>query len=243
MAPTNRNSGKPAKTKTRFRVPRPQAVKGSQKWLQIAVNHRPELVNQEIRLALGMQASSTIEWRSPLETDDYAEYRDSGFLERLGVRPERQPLGGFWPRRGPVWDGLARTDRGDLILVEAKAHVGELLSTPSRASPTSLRKIRRSLKEVHTYCGSSGYGDWTSAFYQYTNRIAHLYFLRVKNSLPAHLLFLYFLNAEEMHGPTSRDHWEGCVELLHAFLGLRHHRLTPYIHHIFLDTRPLAKPQ
>ena len=38
--------------------------------------------------------------------------------------PQRS-LSSFWPRRGPQWDGLARTGRGDLLLVEAKAHVAD----------------------------------------------------------------------------------------------------------------------
>jgi hypothetical protein len=140
------------------------------------------------------------------QDDDYAEYRDRAFIERLGVTLEQTPLNAFWPRGGPVWDGLARTDRGQVVLVEAKAHIPEGVTSPMGAkSPQSVEMIQSSLAETKAYLRSNTPADWTQIFYQYANRLAHLYFLRVKNDVDAYLLMLYFYNDSEMGGPTSID--------------------------------------
>ncbi len=44
----------------------------------------------------------------------------------------------------------------------------------------------------------------TKGFYQYINRLAHLYLLRVLNKIPAYLVFVYFVN-DHTHIPTSRQ--------------------------------------
>ena len=83
-------------------------------------------------------------WLSPLLTDEWAEYRDEAFLERIGHPELAAALNGFWPTRGPQWDGLAKT--GDIVLlVEAKAHVGELASSGAAESPASRDLIAKSL--------------------------------------------------------------------------------------------------
>ena len=43
---------------------------------------------------------------------------------------------------------LARTDREDILLVEAKAHIGEVCSPPSQASDASRQQIEAALKEI-----------------------------------------------------------------------------------------------
>ena len=68
---------------------------------------------------LRVVGGSAVRWLSPLETDDFAEYRDDAFRRRLSVSLGTMPLRRFWPPRGPVWDGLAITDSGRRILAEA----------------------------------------------------------------------------------------------------------------------------
>ena len=106
------------------RFPQGPCTKGSQRWLQWLVNEAPELLDQPIGLG-------PIEWRSPLRADDYAEYRDQAFLDLLDIRLPTRPLAFFWPRGGPQWDGLGRAASGEVILVEAKAHLNELYSPAS----------------------------------------------------------------------------------------------------------------
>lgn len=222
------------------RMAQGRAEKGSQKWLQMLVNEYPELVNRELREMLRLGPGDVIQWLSPLEDDGYAEYTNAQFLDRPGVTLEAVSLKSFWPRSGPRWDGLARTDRGDLILVEAKAHIAELASGPTKASGKSLAKIRESLAQVKQVYGSRSGADWTICFYQYTNRLAHLYLLRELNDLPAYLLLLCFINDEEMEGPATTSEWEGALELLDSHLGVRRHRLSGSVLHVCIDIQALG---
>jgi hypothetical protein len=202
------------------RIEQQLAKKGSQKWLQILVNNRPDVLARELAPALRLAPGDQIRWLSPLESDAYSEYSDDAFLDRLNINLPKTSLEMFWPKRGPVWDGLGHTSRGDLILLEAKAHIAEMVSPPTAAGRTSLPKIRRSLNETKSFLGSKSLHDWASTFYQYTNRLAHLYLLRELNGLPTHLVFLYFINAADVAGPTTREEWEGATKLLHNFLGV-----------------------
>lgn len=211
------------------------AARGSKKWLQILVNERTDLINKLLATSL-QGAAQSIRWRSPLRGDDYAEYSDQEFVDRLDVSLEHVPLTAFWPRRGPHWDALASTGRGDVILVEAKAHIPEMVSTPTQASGRSRAKIRRALGETKAFVGSHAQADWATCFYQYTNRLAHLYLLRKLNKLPAYLLFVYFLNDKEMGGPTTKLEWEAAIALLEDFLGIRErHSLSAYVVRAFVD--------
>jgi hypothetical protein len=104
------------------RIVQPSATRGSQHWLQRFVETCPARLDS----AIGLGA---LEWLSPLESDDFSEYRDAGFLQRLGVELAKRPLVTFWPTGGPVWDGLARAQNGACVLIEAKAHIPEMASS------------------------------------------------------------------------------------------------------------------
>jgi hypothetical protein len=212
------------------------ATKGSQKWIQKLVNEKPEILNSQIRMKLNLSDNEIIEWLSPLKSDGYAEYRDRAFLERLGVKLEKVPLSEFWPERGPRWDGLGKGSSGKLFLVEAKSHISELFSTLCAKDKDSMERIQKSLAEIKHYLGSKTEFDWSKSFYQYTNRLAHLYLLR-KNELPAYLVFVYFTNDLEMKGPTTFDEWKGAIKLLHSCLGIGRHKLQDNMVEIFVDTR------
>lgn len=182
-----------------------------------------------------------IRWVSPLVQDQYSEHRDRAFLERLGVEPRQRSLDSFWPARGPQWDALAVTDPGDVVLVEAKSHIRELLSGGTAATaPRSVRLIRESLEETRRFLGGSETVDCSGPFYQYTNRLAHLYFLRALNEMPAWLAFVYFVGDEEMGGPASRKEWRGAIKLLETMLGIRRHRLRPFVVELFIEVGELA---
>lgn len=89
------------------RYPQDRGEKGSLKWIQAFVNERPRELDDAMRAASRGGIQTPIEWLSPLETDDYAEYRDGAFLEKLDISLEKPSLSDFWPRRGPQWDALA----------------------------------------------------------------------------------------------------------------------------------------
>ena len=178
-----------------------------------------------------------VEWVSPLASEGYREYRDHAFLQKLGVQLTERLLESFWPKGGPVWDGLARTSAGEVLLVEAKSHIPEAVSPPSRASEKSLKLIRASLDETKIYLNGSRDADWAGIFYQVTNRLAHLYLLKTLNKVPSHLIFVYFVGDEEMNGPQTVDEWNGAVRTIETFLGVERTKLSLFVHHVCLELR------
>ena len=217
------------------------AKKGSQRWLQIAVDRAPEVLNGPLRAAMALPPDAAIEWLSPLRAEKFVEYRDGATYARCGIDLSHRPLQEFWPSGGPMWDGLARTDRGDILFVEAKAHVPEIVSGRTRATLSSRSRIAQSMRAVQQALAprSVGLVDWTGTFYQYANRIAHLHFLRMENGVRAHLVNLYFLNADDVGGPTDRAEWDGAIKVVECYLGLGRHRLSKYMHKLFVDVGPL----
>jgi hypothetical protein len=217
------------------RVPQVKADKGSQKWLQILVNGKPEPLNSMICGSLNFEENEFIEWLSPLKSDDYAEYRDQAFLNRLEIILEKTPLQQFWPNGGPQWDALARSSSGKLLLFETKSHIAELISSLHAKDEQSIIKIKQSLEKTRKFFNSTTKVDWTQRFYQYTNRLAHLYLLREKNNLPAYLINIYFFNDVEMSGPSTIHEWEGAIKLLKTYLGIGKHKLQKYTRDLFID--------
>jgi hypothetical protein len=161
-------------------------------------------------------------------------------LRRLGVKSlSHRTLNDFWPNRGPVWDALAKTTSGKLIFVEAKAHIAEAASPGSKASPNSLELIHRSLAEARRFYAPKAAADWAGIFYQYANRLAHHYLFRKLNQLPSHMVFLYFINASDVNGPSTELEFHGAIQLIHAALGLSPTKLPDGVHDVFLDVNLL----
>jgi hypothetical protein len=210
------------------------AERGSQKWPQ-AVAGSWESLDAPIIAHCG---ANSITWRSPLAAEAYAEYRDEAFLEKLGRADLAAALHVFWPRRGPQWDALGVTDAGDLLLVEAKAHVEELCSPGTAASASSRDQIDARLGEVAASLGArDARAAWSDVFYQLANRLAHLSFLREQGA-PAYLVLVNFLNDSEMNGPTSEEVWRAAYHVAFHAMGLpKRHRLSSYIIEVFPDVR------
>ncbi len=220
------------------RHPQDSNSHGSLKNLQVAINVKKKYLNAEISKVVGKQMK--IDWKSPLQSDDYAEYRDGDFLNRLGISSRiKYPLIAFWPNNGPQWDALG-VSGDEIILVEAKANIPEMVSPGTKAEPGTRKRIENSLNELKKYLNISNGTDWTGTFYQYVNRIAHLYYLREKNDIKAHLLFIYFINDVTVHGPKTKDEWLGAIQTMECYLGLaKKHKLRKYIHDVFIDVSDL----
>jgi hypothetical protein len=208
------------------RVRQKTATRGSQKWLQRLVNQAPHVLDRAVAHELSLSGTDKITWLSPMADDEYAEYRDEAFLSKIDVTLARTPLASFWPARGPQWDALGRTSRGEPLLIEAKAHIPELLSPACQATGKSLSTIRASIDRVKRAIGSRAAADWCDTYYQYTNRLAHLHLLRNVNQVPAFLVFVYFLNDTDMRGPQTAEEWAGAIRLVHTQLGIDDRRLT-----------------
>lgn len=207
---------------------------GSLKDLQIAINKKKDFLDNEISKVIGKKMD--INWKSPLKVDQYAEYRDEDFLRVLGLNNMNYSLKNFWPINGPQWDALG-VNGNEIILVEAKANIPEMASPGTGAkSIKSIKKIKDSLNEVKKYLNISNSINWAGTFYQYTNRIAHLYYLRVLNNINANLLFIYFINDVTVDGPKTKGEWLGAIQTMECFLGLnKQHKLKKYIYDVFID--------
>ena len=144
----------------------------------------------------------------------------------------------FWPARGPQWDALGRTSLGKVLLVEAKSHIPELISSLQAESTESKAKIQRSLEATKLAFSCHADVDWSKRFYQYTNRLAHLHLLRM-NDVPAYLVFVYFVNDTEMKGPSTALEWKGAIQLLHSYLGLGKTKMWKFIADVFVDVQEL----
>jgi hypothetical protein len=140
--------------------------KGSQLRMRAWVNDAREDLNAHL---LGWASLSDFQdgeprWLSPLEPD-YTEIRDG--LWRKAQLPGRSPQQErWWPDRGPQWDAVAALrgprDEPGVLLVEAKSHPAEVLSTASAKYHESKAMIMRALAETRQYLGVAERHDWTS---------------------------------------------------------------------------------
>lgn len=213
-------------------------LKGSQRWLQVAVNRCPTVIDSAIQNS-GIDLDDPIVWVSPLDTDDFAEYMDAAFLERLGVRLGQRRLPDYWPNSGPRWDGLVRSGNS-VLLIEAKANIKELDSSPCKAQATSRSKIRAALNDTRTFLGIQSETDWTQCFYQIANRLAHLYLLRQLNGCDAYLVFVYFVD-DHTTEPVTGTGWRTAVALAKAHLGIpKSDWMARYVKDVYIDTTHLS---
>jgi hypothetical protein len=61
------------------------AYAGSQLQTQLYVNTRKDDLENAVRAAFPELAEATLDWRSPLADDRYAEYWDAAFLDAIGL--------------------------------------------------------------------------------------------------------------------------------------------------------------
>jgi hypothetical protein len=212
----------------------PKVFTRSRKWLQDLISHHPAMLAEAISATCPRVRSQAIDWRSP-RPPKYLEYRDGKALEALNLGRMRPALAAFWPARGPVWDALGvGIDTEERFLVEAKAHIPELVSSPTAAQGRSLHQIRRRLDELKRSLKSRAPADWSGAFYQYSNRLSYLDWFRT-HGVSAFLVSVYFTDAPDVPEPATRHQWEGALSVVRSYMGLASHRLKPFIVDLFID--------
>jgi len=221
------------------RYPQPSDGHGSLRDIQVLVNRFPDMFTNKIKEKIVIK-SNRIDWVSPLKDDDYSEYRDSGFIEKLEIQDLKTSLSTFWPKRGPQWDALGRGNGKEYFLVEAKTNIDEIVSSETKATGKSLELIKKSLDGLKKYLKVNNKVDWSGTFYQYTNRVAHLYFLRALNKLPANLIFVYFIGDDSVSGPKSVEEWNAALTVMKRYLGLSRHKLAKYTAEVFVDVKQIG---
>jgi len=211
-----------------------RAHAGSQRQIQTYVNERTHALNSAIAQSLSRYDldEKDIHWVSPLAADTYSEYRDSEFLERVGLGFLAPRLLEFWPQRGPCWDALARIE-GGCLLIEAKSHVPEIYGGGCGATSTrSKQQIQKAFDATKGWLGVSPDVDWTGRLYQSANRHASLYFLREIAKVQAFLVNMYFVGDPISPTPLTREDWDAAIGSVSRELGLVHE--VPYSASVFL---------
>jgi hypothetical protein len=110
-----------------------------------------------------------------------------------------------------------------------------MITPPTAAREPSRGKISSALKETADFLGIEPTCDWSRTFYQYANRLAHLYLLNGLNDQKAWLVFLYFVGDSEVSGPSSEAEWKTALQVMDGALGVRRHRLLQRKLDVFLQ--------
>lgn len=174
-----------------------EKTKGSRFHLQNFVNNHEKEFSGYITSSsssLLLFSSSNIKWFSPIKKTSNVEYKDN-FLEILGFKNRDNEIREFWPKNGPVWDGLglvSTENKNGIVLVEAKAHTSETFSDMKAKAPESIKQIEKTFSEAKKFYKVSGESDWTKERYQLANRITFLYLLNEKLKIPSWLVFVNF---------------------------------------------------
>ena len=111
---------------------------------------------------------------------------------------------------GLNWDAVGKTHDGIYVLIEAKAHVGELKSSAGGKKQSKKNNnivINSFLKKYHINKAAE---DWNKDCYQLANRLIALDFLNSKG-FKAKLVYVLFENRYEFNSSSnksaSRDEW------------------------------------
>ncbi len=204
------------------------AAAGSQRLIQIYVNERREVLDEQVRACSDECTHATLDWRSPLAEDVYREYWDASFLEALVLAHIWPALTSFWPKGGPHWDALAVVSRPSarpgVLLVEAKAHISELLnSSPIGAAVAEVSRRQIELAMAWTMgtlnvCDRPAASWCDTPLYQSANRLAHLQWLNC-HSIDAWLLHALFTGDHHIQAATEPE-WQTAIAEANRHLGL-----------------------
>ncbi|MGM0609402.1 MAG: hypothetical protein ACQESP_13415 [Candidatus Muiribacteriota bacterium] len=155
----------------------------------------------------------------------------------------------YWSSGGnsPNWDGIIlhrNSNNEEWILVEAKAHFGEIESKTKSASNQNIQKAF--IKTQKRFDISND--NWFGKHYQLANRLAFINFL-LDNKINASLLYIYFINGYEKRQLKGRkkitvenksvkkqEEWEKTIEEEYTNLGIND-KAKQYISNVFIDCK------
>ena len=203
--------------------------------------HR-DLFDQRVSAAVGMPGS-TLNWMDFRfdEGNPWPDLELRGLEFLYGIPGLKTKWQEFWPTGGGIhnWDAvgwIGEEPHRELLLLEAKAHVGELKSNCGAKSPSSVQKIDRALDKAKQFLGTDPKADWKNGYYQTANRVATLNFL-TEEGIAARLLFVYFLGDNESNSrqcPRTEEEWNPAINAQWKDLGASSDGLPDRIHKLFL---------
>jgi len=134
-----------------------------------------------------------------------------------------------WPQSGNSmnWDLVGYTYQNNnktWILIEAKAHLGELEQDCKATSPSSIKKIKSALLKTAKNYGIevSENKPWTKNYYQFANRIYILDLLK-RNGLNAKLINIYFVGdmiSKNRKSPQDKNEWSIKIKEMKDYLSI-----------------------
>jgi hypothetical protein len=176
--------------------------KGSKFWIQTLVN-----LDNGAALTKAIKREcheiDDIKWLSPLHEHDYQELKTHQ-IER--IKPEHLK---FWPDGGPWWDGVGIDQHGCVILVEAKGHPRETITSCKADNPVSRELIINSMRSAHqTLAPECEYQDdiWFKKYYQLGNRLTFLVMLK-DMGIDIRLVLLNIVD-DPTHIKTTEEQWQ-----------------------------------
>lgn len=198
---------------------------GSEWQLMAYLGRRRHELSARVEAATGARV---VQWLDFPAIDDerrgrrLQEWQGLDFIDDKAVLAEWQQ---FWPQHAgvPNWDAVARVEAGprhEWLLIEAKAHLGEIQSSCD-AKSEGLDTIRRALAWTRETLGVAADRDWLQTYYQYCNRVAVMQFLE-QQGVGARLLFIYF-TGDQIRGadcPTTEAGWQAALDAQDAHVGI-----------------------
>lgn len=189
------------------------------------------------RMFLNTKINELLENNEAISWYDFAfsnesEYNDLEFKGINFLDPEKhnsiiQEWNDLWPGGSSKtlnWDSIGKIGN-EFLLVEAKAHIGEVKSS-SQAAGDSKERIGELFSQLKSKYSISTQNDWTMTHYQKANRLLFLDFL-ISRGIPAKLLYIYFLNgyssanAKEEKSVTNPETWIQSIDNEKDYLGIR----------------------
>lgn len=193
--------------------------------------------------------SQTYPKGNPILDNEWSRLDFLGASHRL-----RAEYDNFWPNSGHQqnWHAVGQATfegKREWLIVEAKAHTGEIFKTGTGAiSQHSIHMIRCAFDATRAALTALGtVDDWLGGYYQYANRLATLYFLN-HGGTPARLFLIYFCDDTYHKGncPADASGWRSTLDDVHRSLGLsRTSDLENRVHEIFVPVdvaRAVVRP-
>jgi len=214
---------------------------GSEWQLLRMLGHHREYFYKELRSQIGLPPNAEIHWLdygwdSTTVSGD-KEYKKGEFFEKIKEIFTSKVVSSikedsFGAILNQNWDGIFWVDK-TVYIVEAKAHLKEIISDCQSDKPESLDVIEEYFKETRDRFGISSDNDWKKTYYQMANRIAFLALLK-KHFIDAKLVNIYFLNGYEkkIKNPVSgkyytiqnknatKDEWIKAIKKEEDYLGV-----------------------
>ncbi len=156
----------------------------------------------------------------------------------------------YWPQSGTPhnWDAVGWIETSgsrELLLVEAKANVEELVSDCGAKATSSIERIDAAFDATRRALGVESSKSWRTGYYQAGNRLATWHFFTnvLRPPIPTRLLFVYFVG--DRSGPTRTcpdavASWTVPLNMQAEHLGFVFDGAHDRIRKLFLEVSPRA---